>query len=41
MKTYRIGLCYSDYVWQEVKAANEDEAYNKAAEITENAYYAR
>lgn len=37
MKTYRVGLCYSGYVWQEIKAAGEDEAYDKAVEIAENA----
>jgi hypothetical protein len=37
MKKYRVGLCYSGYVWQEVEADSAEEAHDKAVEIVDNA----
>jgi hypothetical protein len=34
---YRVGLCYTGYVWREVEAENEESAYYKAVEIAGNA----
>jgi hypothetical protein len=37
MKKYMVGLCYSGYVWHEVDAKNEREAYDKARMIADSA----
>jgi hypothetical protein len=37
MKKYRVGICYSGYVWQEVEANSEDDAMYKARELADHA----
>jgi hypothetical protein len=37
MKVYRVGLCYSGYVWRDVQAGSEEEAYEKAQGLADNA----
>jgi hypothetical protein len=32
MKKWRVGICYSGYVWREVEAESEDDAWRKAQE---------
>jgi hypothetical protein len=35
MPKYRVGLCYSGYVWRTVEAANEDAAYAEALRLAD------